>query len=359
MADPIRIGVLRDVPVPARGDFGMNAMRIALDAINAEGGLHTRPVEFVVSEVERSAAGSHENVQATLAAWEHLAGDESVLGVIGPSTTPAILGLHALIEERQVPVIHWAGTDRACGPWTFQFQAGYFPDEGPALAYHAAHQGISSVACFRGAGDYGRAYLEPFRRSATAAGIAIISEHEIAPSGDNIAAAVAGAKASGADAVVAMGLFFLGPRLAREIAAQGWTVPCMGNCGFALAAARSAEARDALRGWVSTDMFDPHNKVATDLFDAYEARHGERPTSASTCFGYDLARVMLEGIRLAPDLSRAGVREGLERVGNLPSATGGAGSWMGYGPQDRKALKGPRLFLFSRIGPDGVQLMEA
>ena len=355
MSDPIRIAVLRDVPTPADNDLGMNAMRLVLDEVNARGGLHGRPVELVLHDVERSAAGSHENVAAARVAWERIAGDDRVLAMIGPATTPCILDLHPLIEAQQIPAIHWAGTDRACGPWTFQFQAGYFPDEGPALAFLAAHKGLRSVACFRGEGDYGAAYLGPFKRAAERCGIAIAAELPLAPSGAGIAEAVAVARASGADGVVAMGLFFLGIPLAQAITATGWEVPCFGNCGFALAGARDTDARRALEGWIATDMLDPCNRVASDLFERYAARHGVNPGTASACFGHDLMQLMLEGIRLAPDLTRDGVRLGLEAVRDVPAATGGAGSWMGYGPDDRAALKGPRLFVFSEVTRDGLR----
>ncbi|KHK89837.1 ABC transporter substrate-binding protein [Novosphingobium malaysiense] len=359
MTAPVRIGVLRDVPTPPEHDLGMNAMRLALDAANASGGLHGRPIELVVAEAQRSAAGSHANVAATQAAWEALADDPRVLAMIGPSTTPCILALHPSIEAREMPAIHWAGTDRACGPWTFQFQAGSLSEEGPALAYLAAHKGLRKVACFRGSGDYGAAYLGPFRRAAEALGIAIAAELSLAPDGSDIDAAVAAARASGADAVVAMGLFFLGVPLARAITAQDWQVPCFGNCGFALAAARDAEARAALSGWIATDMVDPCNSVATDMFDRYAAHHGTRPAGASACFGYDLMQLMLAGVAHAPALTRAGIRAGLEAVRGLPCATGGAGSWMGFGPDERKALKGPRLFLFSAIAADGLHPVPA
>ena len=68
---------------------------------------------------------------------------------------------------------------------------------------------------------------------------------------------------------------------------------------------------------------------------------------------------MLEGVRLAPDLTRAGLRRGLESVHDLAAATGGAGTRMGFGPQDRLALKGPRLFVFSEITEEGLRLYPA
>ena len=44
-------------------------------------------------------------------------------------------------------------------------------------------------------------------------------------------------------------------------------------------------------------------------------------------------------------LTRAGVKEGLERVKRIPAAMGVDGTWMGFGLWDRAALKGEFLVL--------------
>src|SRR5262249_60278532 len=60
---------------------------------------------------------------------------------------------------------------------------------------------------------------------------------------------------------------------------------------------------------------------------------------------YDMGRLLAEGVARAPELTRAGIRAGLERVKALPAATGRAGTLMGFGNWDRGALKGPYLVL--------------
>lgn len=337
-------------------DFGGNAVAMVVDEVNAGGGLHGRPVELVTRIVQHGAPGTHANVAAARAAWNELVHDEGVLAIIGPSTTPVAIAVHEEVERVGVPCIHWAGTDRACGQWHFQFQAGSLPDEGPGLAFLVAQHGRSRVACFRGEGDYGKAYLDPFIQAAEPLGIEVVAELVAPLTGGDMSALASAARSSGADAVVAMGLFGQGVALARAIRELGSEVACYGNIGFALIGGHSADARNVLQGWYATDQLDPANRVAAQFFGRYERAFGMRPTTASTCFARDLATLMIEGARRAPELSRAGVRQGLESIDRVPSATGGAGTRMGFGPNDRLALKGPRIFVFSRIGEQGVQL---
>ena len=358
-AIPLRIGVLRDVHVPGMHDFGGNALRLVVDEANEAGGIGGRPIELAWRVVEGHATGTPGHVAASVAAWRELADDPAVLGILGPSTTPSVLAVHEAVEAIGIPQVHWAGTDKACGDWHFQFQAGYLPDEGRALAYLFARMGHRTVVCFRGEGDYGAEYLGPFTAAAREMGIAVLGEFQAGHTASDLSAEVAAARALGADALVAMGLFGVGRVLARNMREAGWDIPCYGNCGFPLTAAGSAELRRLFDGWIATDMLDPANAAARALFDRYEARHGLRPASATSCFGHDLGLLAVEALRRAPEFTREGLRRGLEAVRGVPAATGGAGSYLSLTARERLALKGPRLFVFSRITPAGLQLHPA
>ena len=102
-------------------------------------------------------------------------------------------------------------------------------------------------------------------------------------------------RAAGADALVYLGLGLVGTAVARARAAGGWDAP---------AAMNTAGLR-----------------------------------------GYDLGLLVAEGLARAPELTREGVRDGLELVKLVPSAEGRAGTTLGFGHWDRGALHGPYLVL--------------
>ena len=60
---------------------------------------------------------------------------------------------------------------------------------------------------------------------------------------------------------------------------------------------------------------------------------------------YDIGRLIAEGLARSHHLTRAGLRDGLERVKLLPAASGRDGTTMGFGKWDHGALKGPYLVL--------------
>jgi len=359
MLQAVRIGVLRDVHAADRHDYGGNALRLVIDEANEVGGAQGRRIEIVEHITQGHRFGTQAHIDATSALWHELAGDPSIIGIIGPSTTPCVLAVHDEVERIGVPQIHWAGTDAACGDWHFQFQAGYLPDEGRALAYLLTRLGHKRVVCFCGEGSYGDAYMNPFIEGAGPQGIEILGRFPLSHTADDVSDSVSRAKELGADAVVAMGLLGVAERLVASMREADWNPPCFGNCGFALFAAGDPAVQKLLDGWTATDMYDPENGTARDLFDRYEQRYGIRPNSATSCFGHDLAMLMVEGLRQAPEFTRAGLRKGLEAQRNVPSSTGGAGSYMALNERDRQALKGPRLFVFNRITSQGLKLVAA
>jgi branched-chain amino acid transport system substrate-binding protein len=69
------------------------------------------------------------------------------------------------------------------------------------------------------------------------------------------------------------------------------------------------------------------------------------------CGAYDLGRLVAEAVARARHLTRAGLKEGLERIKRIPAAMGVDGTWMGFAHWDRAALKGE--FLVLREWKDG------
>jgi hypothetical protein len=58
-----------------------------------------------------------------------------------------------------------------------------------------------------------------------------------------------------------------------------------------------------------------------------------------------MGRLLGEAIARAHHLTREGIKEGLERVKQLPATTGVDGTTMGFGTYDHAALKGGYLVL--------------
>jgi hypothetical protein len=71
---------------------------------------------------------------------------------------------------------------------------------------------------------------------------------------------------------------------------------------------------------------------------------------------YDLGRLVAEALARAPELTREGLKHGLERVKWLPAAEGYDGTLLGFGIRDRGALHGRYLVLRKWVGGHSVEV---
>jgi ABC-type branched-subunit amino acid transport system substrate-binding protein len=156
------------------------------------------------------------------------------------------------------------------------------------------------------------------------------------------AQAVAAARQAAPDALLFLGFWRAARALAFEVRAQDWRVPASANSALMYGHADAAWTRD-WEGWTYVDTFSETNPRFAAL--SRMATAAGRTAGPGEAGAYDLGRLLGEGIARAPEINPAGVRAGLERVKTLPTATGHAGTCMGFGHWDRGALKGPYLVL--------------
>ena len=210
------------------------------------------------------------------------------------------------------------------------------------------HRGHSTVAVIRDHGPIGGEYFDYFNQATIRRGLTIAADVRVAPVATDVRSAVAQARASGATCLVYLGLGLVVVPLSDALNEAGWSPPRFMNTAF-LHGYMNPEALKALEGWVGVDMVDLNNPVTTAFYDRFERRFGVREvTPLHTCF-YDMATMIVEGIRWAPLLTPDGIRLGMERAHQIPSTCGGRGTVMGFGPWDRAAYKGPDWLLFQTV----------
>ena len=90
---PLRVGVMESLTGPGEsyGNVANHAKLMALDEINAAGGIDGRPLEFVVED-------SMCNAQGAVAAYRKLTSVDGVKIILGPSCSGAMLGAAPLAE---------------------------------------------------------------------------------------------------------------------------------------------------------------------------------------------------------------------------------------------------------------------
>jgi branched-chain amino acid transport system substrate-binding protein len=337
---PIRVGILHDMAESTADEAAMvghmdGFLRMPVDDLVQRGRLD-REVEWVHAAglgLPMGTAFAIERAFAELVA-------QGVLLIVGPAVGDNALVATALADAARVPTINWAGTERARGEFMFHLQVGSHEDESVLLARHVHSLGVQRVGVVFDRSPIGRRYASFFESECETLGVDVSTRVSIAPLATEATAELASVRASGADALVYLGLGLVGTAVARARTADGWDVPAAMNTA-GLRGYDPEYARD-IDGWVYVDMVADDNPVLAGLL----ARVGmDSVPGLYAAVGYDLGMLVAEGLARAPELTREGVREGLELVKLVPSAEGRAGTTLGFGHWDRGALHGPYLVL--------------
>lgn len=93
--------------------------------------------------------------------------------------------------------------------------------------------------------------------------------------------------------------------------------------------------------------------MGQQFLDRFEAYYGRRPAHFWTLYTYDVARIVIEGIRRAEPLAPRGVRDALERVKGLPAGCGAPGTWLKFGRYVHQGWMGAGFLVSRQVSEDG------
>jgi ABC-type branched-subunit amino acid transport system substrate-binding protein len=348
MAAPLRVGILYDMAnEPREPTHTEYWLRLAADELIAKGQLD-REIEFVAACGLGLPAGTAAAVERAYAALV----EQDVLIVAGPAIGDNALALTPLVERCRVPTINWSGAERARGEYMFHLQVGSHEDESVLLARYIVALGAKRVGVVYDRSPIGRRHLQFFQDEAEILGLRIVATASLAPLAEKAVDEIGALLEGQPDALLYLGLGLSAPAAARALTARGWSGPRVMNTaglrGYA------PEFGRAIEGWAYVDMHADHNTTLAALCTRLSlSAPGDKFTAAR---GYDLGRLVAEGLARATEITREGVKDALERVKWLPAAEGYDGTQLGFGKYDRGALHGRYLVMRQWQGGQSVQV---
>jgi ABC-type branched-subunit amino acid transport system substrate-binding protein len=334
----VHLGLLFDFP---QGDGGAGIERAIRLGVTA-GGFDINAVEFTTRETLGHPAG---DVADVVAGFDGLVSAGADL-VIGPSISDNCLGPRDAADRAEVPAINYSGGERTRSEWMFHYQVGSLEEEPPLLVNRMREREMSRCVIVHDASVVGERYREVFGWSADDAGIEICATAPIDPLATDLDAVVGELHVLDPDVVIYLGLGASSHTVATAILAAGWDVPVLANSALMFGYIKP-EWHAAWARWEYVDTIADDNQERQKL-DAIDHRTAAGPIG---CCAYDIGRLVGSAAHRADRIDPAGLREGLERVKQLPAASGYDGTLMGFGVRDRGALKGQ--FLVLRAWRDG------
>ena len=291
----IKIGTIQPL-TGAIAVYGKNvsqAVTLAVDEVNAAGGINGKKVELVTEDDSFKPDN-------TVAAFKKLVTKDKVLAVVGALTSNCTLAITNLAQGAKVPLVTPTSTnDKVTTAGDYIFQACYKDSfQGKVVASFAFNdlKAKTAAVLFDKANDYSSGLKGAFEGAFTAAGGKVVAESYNTNDKD-FNAQIAKIKSSKPDVIFLPDYYNAVSLLSKQIRAAGIKVPLLGADGWDDVV--SNNVTETIGSFYS-NHFSPEaaTPVAKTFLDAYKTRWGN-DSDALAALGYDATKLLLNAIAAA------------------------------------------------------------
>ncbi|HET6232180.1 MAG TPA: ABC transporter substrate-binding protein [Longimicrobiaceae bacterium] len=275
-------------------------MEMAVDEVNASGGIHGRHLRILRED-------DGESVDEGSLVAQRLSKDPDVVAVIGHLQSYVTVPAAAVYDLAGIPLVSPAATDpELTGRGYRRVFRATFTDArvGRGMADYAAAHGYRRVAIFYVRNPYGRGLANAFEERAAELQMEIAARQSYDPNADasqrGTEQIVADWKGLNLDAVFIAGEAPQGPLFVAELRRQGIRAPILGGDALGIPDALRVGG-SAVEGTVVASAFhagDVRPEVRR-FVDAFRKRYGVQP-DVGAALGYDAVGVLAQAMRRTP-----------------------------------------------------------
>ncbi|HET9794036.1 MAG TPA: ABC transporter substrate-binding protein [Thermoanaerobaculia bacterium] len=306
-------------PTATFGQSGKNGATLALDEINAAGGVLGVKLALHVED-DRGEPAEAASAVSKLISRDH------VVGLIGEAASSRTLAAAPIAQKSEIPMITPSSTNpqvTLVGPYVFRV---CFTDDfqGAMLARFAAveRKAKTAVLLTDVRSDYSVGLGRAFRRSFEALGGKILGEQKYSEGDTDFSAQLTQIRTTEPDVLFVPGYYTDVGLIARQKKSLGVPGTLLGGDGWD--SPRLTEiGGDALDGAYFGNHYSPQDPdpAVRRFVAAYRARFGDVPDSVGA-LAYDAARLLADAIRRAGSTSGPRIREALAATAAFPGVTG-------------------------------------
>jgi len=320
-AEPIRVGHFASLT----GDtatFGQSTdggIRLAVEEINAGGGVLGRPLE-VVSEDDRSVTE-----EARTAAQKLIQRDE-VVALLGEVASSRSLAAAPEAQRASVPMISPASTNpKVTEVGDYVFRTCFIdPFQGAVMARFAFEdlkaRRVAILSDFKQ--DYSVGLADFFRKKFKELGGEIVADERYTSGDIEFRAQLTTIRAAKPEAVFVPGYYTELGLIAKQARELGLEVPLLGGDGWD--SAKTLEiGGDAVEGYYFSNHYaaDSDSPKVQDFVRRFEAKYGSKP-DAMAALGYDAAGILADAIRRAGSTDGPALRDAIAATKDYDGVTG-------------------------------------
>jgi branched-chain amino acid transport system substrate-binding protein len=321
-ADPIKIGEFASLTGKEAG-FGQTSHQgvvLAIEEINAAGGVLGRPLELIYEDNQTKAGES-----ATAA--KKLISRDKVIALIGEVSSGRSLEAAPVAQQNKIPMIAPAATNpKVTQVGNYIFRVCFIdPFQGTVMAKFAKEDlKVKRVAVLSSVSNaYSLGLAKFFKETFVAGGGEIVTEKNLAEGDKDFRAQLTAVKAANVEAVYVPCYYTEAALIVRQARDLGITVPFFGGDGWEDEQLLKIGG-EALNGCYYSTHFSAENTdpVVAEFVKKYKARwNGELP-GAFSALGYDDIYVLAAAIKRAGGTDNVKLRDALAATKDFPGITG-------------------------------------
>lgn len=302
-ADPIVLGKLAALTGSGAtwGEHYQNISILAVEEINAKGGLLGRPVELVIYDTK----GRPED---TVNAARRMIEKDKVVAIAGTNYSGLQIAIRPLSERAQVPILATSATNPAVTvdaktgkPYPYSFRICFTdPYQGTIMAEFAYRKlKLAKAAIFHDVGsDYAEGMKQFFVERYAKLGGKVAGTYGYRDGDVDFRAQISAAKASGAQVCFLPGNYKEMALIIKQSHELGWKPAFIGGDGYS--PNMYEIAGPAMEGTYWCSPIDFHDPKLMPLFRRYEKRFGAYPVEpGSVAHAYDAMWCLLQAMKKA------------------------------------------------------------
>ena len=291
----------------ADGNSALVGAQLAVEQVNAAGGIDGDTVELVVYDDQASPK------EAAPLAVKMTTQDEVTAGISG-SYSGSTRAAATIFQENSVPYISaYAVHPDITRAGDYVFRTSFMGEvQGRAGAKLIGDvMGLKRVAMITLNNDFGKSLAAGFKEKAADFGIGIAGEYEYSIKDREFGPIVSKVKSDDPDAIYASGYFFTAGPLVRQIRAAGIAAPVIGQEGYDSQKFIEIAGPDAEGVIITTSLDrDSSNPITQAFIEGFEEKAGY-PTDMVAASAHTAVLVMAEALKKTGAGDRAALRDAI------------------------------------------------
>ncbi len=320
--DTIKIGLIASLNGEQQpwGKDSENGAKLAVEEINAAGGINGKKIELIIEDTGSKAEGGK-------SATEKLVGEDKVVAVLGEVASGITLPAAQVCQENAVPLIavgatridvtqQGGSTFRVC--YTDDFQ-------GAAMAKYAYEDlKLKKMAVLTDRKlPYSTGLSEVFVKAFKSLGGEIVAEENYESGNIDFKAQLANIKAKNPDGLFCSGYFTeVGP-IARQRQSLGLNVPMLGGDGWDSKDLLDSGGEGIVGGYFANHYhISEDRQEVKDFVDNYKKKFGTDAGTAMAALTYDAAKVCFEALKNDPELTSKSLISAISKIKDFKGVSG-------------------------------------